>query len=410
MNLNALPGSITPGDAGVLPDAQLPMDDSPLSSAFALLLGARTLPADKDEGKLPPTLLNAEAEDDSAPALSRPTQNPLLAAFGERDGLLSPALLKGIQPPAVPAGDDKPQDEKPQVAALRPAGEIDAATLQALFAMLPLAVTPATPITAVTGPNLEGEQDPAHPVALLSTALNQQPNAAGNPMTPPSKATSPVTEKPLNADTRTDGPQPIAAPHNQPDAPALKLSADTQHQAPVNHLMAPPVASPVVATSPNASLVTAPPTPQLNAQLGSPEWQQALSQQVLMFHRSGQQSAELRLHPQELGALQITLKLDENQAQLHIASAHGQVRAAVEAAMPQLRHALAESGINLGQSSVGGESTPQWQQAQQQAPDEQGRPAYRDSHGERDPAAETLIVPAQLQTMARAVSGVDIFA
>ncbi|MNH36373.1 Flagellar hook-length control protein [compost metagenome] len=130
-----------------------------------------------------------------------------------------------------------------------------------------------------------------------------------------------------------------------------------------------------------------------------------------MFHRNGQQSAELRLHPQELGALQITLKLDENQAQLHIASAHGQVRAAVEAAMPQLRHALAESGINLGQSSVGGESTPQWQQqAQQQAPDEQGRPAYRDSHGERDPAAETLIVPAQLQAMARAVSGVDIFA
>ena len=76
-----------------------------------------------------------------------------------------------------------------------------------------------------------------------------------------------------------------------------------------------------------------------------------------MFHRNGQQSAELRLHPQELGALQITLKLDDQQAQLHIASAHGQVRAAVEAAMPQLRHALAESGINLGQSSVGGEST-----------------------------------------------------
>ena len=61
---------------------------------------------------------------------------------------------------------------------------------------------------------------------------------------------------------------------------------------------------------------------------------QILNQQVLMFHRNGQQSAELRLHPQELGALQITLQLDDKQAQLHIASAHGQVRAAVEAAMP----------------------------------------------------------------------------
>lgn len=407
MNLNAVPGGVAPGDVGVLPDAQLSLDDSPLSSAFALLLGARTLPADKDEGKLPPTLLSAE--DDGTTALSRPSQNSLLAAFVERDGLLSPAVLNGIQPTAASIGDDKPQNEKPE-AALRPAGEIDAAALQALFAMLPLAVTPATPITTATGLGLEGEQEPAHPAALLSAALSPPPNAAGIPMTQPPKATSPVTEKPLNLDARTDGPQPTAPPHDQPDTTALKFGTDTQHQAPVNHLMVPPVASPAVATTPNASLVTAPPTPQLNAQLGSPEWQQALNQQVLMFHRNGQQSAELRLHPQELGALQITLKMDDNQAQLHIASAHGQVRAAVEAAMPQLRHALAESGINLGQSSVGGESTPQWQQAQQQTGDEQGRPTYRDSHGERDPAAETLIAPAQLQAMARAVSGVDIFA
>ncbi|HGY5803132.1 TPA: flagellar hook-length control protein FliK, partial [Serratia marcescens] len=158
-------------------------------------------------------------------------------------------------------------------------------------------------------------------------------------------------------------------------------------------------------------LVTAPPAPQLNAQLGSPEWQQALNQQVLMFHRNGQQSAELRLHPQELGALQITLKLDDQQAQLHIASAHGQVRAAVEAAMPQLRHALAESGINLGQSSVGGESTPQWQQqAQQQASNGQGRSSYAEHHGGDGAAAEGVSAPAALQRMASAVNGVDIFA
>ncbi|MNI40216.1 Flagellar hook-length control protein [compost metagenome] len=188
----------------------------------------------------------------------------------------------------------------------------------------------------------------------------------------------------------------------------MKFGADTQ--APVNHLMAPPVSSPTVTAAPASSLVTAPPTPQLNAQLGSPEWQQALNQQVLMFHRNGQQSAELRLHPQELGALQITLKLDDSQAQLHIASAHGQVRAAVEAAMPQLRHALAESGINLGQSSVGSESMPQGQQAQQQNAGQQGQPGYRDSHAGSEPGAEALSAPQALQAMARAVNGVDIFA
>ncbi|WP_424836068.1 flagellar hook-length control protein FliK [Serratia marcescens] len=105
-------------------------------------------------------------------------------------------------------------------------------------------------------------------------------------------------------------------------------ASDAQQQPTLNHAVALAAASPTQTTAPASALVTAPPAPQLNAQLGSPEWQQALNQQVLMFHRNGQQSAELRLHPQELGALQITLKLDDQQAQLHIASAHGQVRAA----------------------------------------------------------------------------------
>lgn len=166
--------------------------------------------------------------------------------------------------------------------------------------------------------------------------------------------------------------------------------------------------SPSQSVTPASTLVTAPPTPQLNAQLGSPEWQQALSQQVLMFHRNGQQSAELRLHPQELGALQITLQLDDKQAQLHIASAHGQVRAAVEAAMPQLRHALAESGINLGQSSVGGESTPQWQQ---QGNQDDGRASYAERHGGAEAApVDAISAPAALQRIASHVNGVDIFA
>lgn len=201
-------------------------------------------------------------------------------------------------------------------------------------------------------------------------------------------------------------------------SPVVQTATTPQHdmaEPPAENTPAQPAAvafaaaSPSQSATPASALVTAPPTPQLNAQLGSPEWQQALSQQVLMFHRNGQQSAELRLHPQELGALQITLQLDDKQAQLHIASAHGQVRAAVEAAMPQLRHALAESGINLGQSSVGGEATPQWQQ---QNGNGEGRASYAERHGGGSDAApiEPVSAPAALQRMANQLNGVDIFA
>ncbi|MGF6563006.1 flagellar hook-length control protein FliK [Erwinia aphidicola] len=80
-------------------------------------------------------------------------------------------------------------------------------------------------------------------------------------------------------------------------------------------------------TPTSTSTVSAPATPLLNSQLGSPEWQQALGQQILMFSRNGQQTAELHLHPQDLGSIQISLKLDNDQAQLSMVSNHSQVRA-----------------------------------------------------------------------------------
>jgi flagellar hook-length control protein FliK len=51
--------------------------------------------------------------------------------------------------------------------------------------------------------------------------------------------------------------------------------------------------------------------------------------------------------------------MNEHQVQALFVSAHASVRAAVEAALPQLRNALADSGISLGNTSVGAESQPQ---------------------------------------------------
>lgn len=43
------------------------------------------------------------------------------------------------------------------------------------------------------------------------------------------------------------------------------------------------------------------PAPVVSAPLGSHEWQQAISQHITLFTRQGQQRAELRLHPEDLG-------------------------------------------------------------------------------------------------------------
>lgn len=409
MNLNALPGLALPGDAGGLAELTSALDESQLSSAFAQLLGARF--AHATDGKQPPVALSAD--DERAPALSRNQLNQLLATFGERGGLL-PGLAtpadalspEGAESETLVAGD------KPAPPPIAAAKELDAATLQALYAMLPAAIV-AQPQPADGQRPLPVEN--ADDAAALQTGNGLLNIAAPGDNTAARSSASPA---PTGTGTKTpaaDGDNATAAlpqsTSGERASAAQPLPAgDTQQQPTLNHAVALAAASPTQTAAPAGSLVTAPPTPQLNAQLGSPEWQQALNQQVLMFHRNGQQSAELRLHPQELGALQITLKLDDQQAQLHIASAHGQVRAAVEAAMPQLRHALAESGINLGQSSVGGESTPQWQQAQQQASNSQGRSSYAEHPGDEAAAADGVSAPMALQRMASAVNGVDIFA
>lgn len=147
--------------------------------------------------------------------------------------------------------------------------------------------------------------------------------------------------------------------------------------------------------------------PVLSAPLGSHEWQQSLSQHVTLFTRQGQQSAELRLHPEELGQIQISLKMDDNQAQLQMVSAHSHVRAALEAALPVLRTQLAENGIQLGQSSISSESFAGQQQSssqQQHASRTQGQEAFA---AEDDIA---LTTPGSLQAAARGDGAVDIFA
>jgi flagellar hook-length control protein FliK len=92
----------------------------------------------------------------------------------------------------------------------------------------------------------------------------------------------------------------------------------------------------------------------LTAPLQSPNWPAQLGQQLVQFARSGgEQQVEMRLNPAELGPLSVTLKMTEQGAQAQFLASHAQVRQVLEQAIPQLREALAEQGITLGETSVG---------------------------------------------------------
>ncbi len=126
----------------------------------------------------------------------------------------------------------------------------------------------------------------------------------------------------------------------------------------------------------------------LRQPLDSAPWRAEFGQRVAQLAlNQGEQRVSLQLHPAELGPLTVELRVREGQADLTFLSSHVQVRSAVQDALPQLREALSQQGIALGQADVGERAPERHAQTQQ----------------ERQPATEHVAVamsPASAQAKA----------
>lgn len=358
---------------------------SPAVQLAALL--ART-PAGAAAAAATATAAKADAPEEVAQAttpLQSEAQIILATLTGGLKGVTSTAAASQAQPAATTAAAD--DDTRSDLS------DEELAGLSALLAMLPhqqtatsavakgdtAASATSTPVTAAAGRG----QDLA--------SLTREPALA-----PAAQDATDGERFAAAVDTNAQTSQLTAA------AP-LKNAPETAVQA-VNTSVS---VAPAVTTAAPAQASAPVAAPVISAPLGSSEWQQTISQNITLFTRQGQQSAELRLHPEDLGQVQISLKIDDNQAQLQMVSQHSHVRAALEAALPVLRTQLAENGIQLGQSSISSESS-----AGQQQSSSQQQQASRSGHGGTFAADEedALTVPASLQSRALGNGAVDIFA
>ncbi|MCL6375007.1 flagellar hook-length control protein FliK [Pectobacterium atrosepticum] len=431
MNLSALTIATTASDtsgssASLLTQGELPKDFVDLLSKrisqVADTSGKKTLDKVDEEA-----LLSALGKDNAS--LSRDDLNALLSSFSSLTGA---TITAGKQnPEIVGQAKFKNLDKKESDSTAN-----DAIAMQALLAMLqtaPLPTQPAADSIAATAVNaglmIPGLIDAKRQNEASASLLNNTGESAKGTLAKLLDASvMPDKDAGISRDLHHAAKQTSSATTESADEAAKfalttpnSLAGDRNVSESVSTLgngasqTTPPVAQ-AMHIQP-ASVGTTTPAPQaasaqLNAPFGSPQWQDALGQQIIMFSRNGQQTVELRLNPQELGALHISLKIDDNQAQIHLASASGQVRSALEAALPHLRNAMAESGINLGQSSVGSDSSAWQQQMAGNNNDGNNRgPSYQQQFGHSsDSTSELLDVPEQLISMASSVNGVDIFA
>jgi flagellar hook-length control protein FliK len=86
--------------------------------------------------------------------------------------------------------------------------------------------------------------------------------------------------------------------------------------------------------------------------VGSDSWNDALGQKVVWMVKGAEQTATLTLNLPDLGPMQVTVNVSNNQATASFTAHQPEVRHALEASMPRLREMLNEAGIQLGQSSV----------------------------------------------------------
>lgn len=356
---------------------------SPAVQLAALL--ART-PAGAAAAAATATAVKGDVTDDAAQAsvpLQSEAQIILASLTGGLKGMTSTATASQVQPTATTADAD--DDTRSDLS------DEELAGLSALLAMLPhqQTATPAVP-----------KSDAAATSTPVTTAAGRGADLASLTREP---TLSPATKDDADGERFAAAVDGNAQTSQLTAAAPLKNAPETAVQA-VNTSVS---VAPAVTTAAPAQASAPVAAPVISAPLGSSEWQQTISQNITLFTKQGQQSAELRLHPEDLGQVQISLKIDDNQAQLQMVSQHSHVRAALEAALPVLRTQLAENGIQLGQSSISSESS-----AGQQHSSSQQQQASRSGHGGTFAADEedALTVPASLQSRARGNGAVDIFA
>lgn len=309
---------------------------SDVAGLMALL--AQTRPAAAE-----PSSPNGAAGDGDTVAT---TQAGLLT--GSVAGLVAGAADAG----GTPAADNVPAAPTGGTAAKDDAAAPSLATLDQGAATAQVEDTPA--LYLKTTPALDTPLTKSKPAPAAVTDKGREPTADAT-------ASAAQNNAALAAGTDPDSGQDFADVSPATILTLKKTSGVMFDAAATTTGAAAPVTPTLSAADAGANTTATPSSALISAQLGSDEWRQAIGQQVLMQVRNGQQNAELRLHPDNLGALQISLQMDgNNQAQIHLASGHSQVRSALEDALPQLRASLAESGIHLGQSSVGSDATPHW--------------------------------------------------
>ena len=307
------------------------------------------------------------------------------SAAGTGALLTASALSRAtLAPAAVPASATNPQ----------PAASAPAAALAPQRSLSPGKPAPTLPLDAidVTGPD----------VALPDSVA---PEADGLPLKRP--LTGPSADAATGS--RTSAPPTPAAPIDL--APVAAATASQARDALVEQwrelrnatgragIAVPSAVTPAAAppgglaspTSPATAPVLDIPAPlPLPASEQPGEWSRQFSERVGWVIHARVPSAQLRLHPEHLGPVELAVEVDDHLARVQFTAAHPLTRDAIEQSLPRLRELLEQQGLVLEHADVGDLAGQARDQAQDREAEAQAAVFQLDPQGEES----TILSPA----------------
>lgn len=127
--------------------------------------------------------------------------------------------------------------------------------------------------------------------------------------------------------------------------------------------------------------------------VGQPQWSQAVGEKVLWLAAQNVSSAEINLHPKDLGPMQVKVSVNQEQTSVSFTSHHPVVREVLDQNLNRLRDMLSEQGLNLVNVDVSDKS---FSRQQGDAQEQKGQAGHKGAVEEESVTAVTTIVQHRL--------------
>jgi len=99
---------------------------------------------------------------------------------------------------------------------------------------------------------------------------------------------------------------------------------------------------------------------------GSDEWNRQIGSRIRWMGKVDMATAELKLHPAELGTIEIKITTEDDQTKVSFLTNNAAAKEVIESSMPRLKDLLSSGGLQLSQSDVSQRDSSEGSEAQEE--------------------------------------------